>query len=160
MRINFKFLKRIAILTAFLGMFGELQSQTVNDLSWILGSWVMKTEGLELTETWIQNSEILFTGKGIGLVGKDTVFQEEMQLSFRENGIFYIVKAYGQNNDGFVSFKLVNHGFNTFVFENMSHDFPNTIVYRKKDENSLDAWIEGKKNGIIKTDNFEFKKLN
>jgi len=42
----------------------------------------------------------------------------------------------------------------------MSHDFPNTIIYRKKDENSLDAWIEGKKNGIIKTENFEFKKLN
>ncbi len=160
MRINFKHLKRIAILTAFLGMFGELKSQTVNDLSWILGSWVMKTDGFELTETWIQNSEILFTGNGIGLVGKDTVFQEEMQLSFRENGIFYIVKAHGQNNNEFVLFKLMNQGLNTFVFENMNHDFPNVIVYRKMGESRLDAWIEGRKKGIIKTENFEFKKLN
>jgi hypothetical protein len=86
-------MKRLYIFIVFAGLIGELQSQTVNDLSWILGSWVMKSEGFELTETWTKTNEALYIGKGIGLTGKDTVFQEEMQLSFRENGIFYIVKA-------------------------------------------------------------------
>jgi len=160
MRIKSIQMKRLYIFIVFAGLIGELQSQTVNDLSWILGSWVMKSEGFELTETWTKTNEDLYIGKGIGLAGKDTVFQEEMQLSFRENGIFYIVKAHGQNNNEFVLFKLMNQGLNTFVFENMNHDFPNVIVYRKMGENRLDAWIEGRKKGIVKTENFEFKKLN
>lgn len=160
MRIKSIRMKRLYILIVFVGLIGELQSQTVNDLNWILGSWVMKSEGFELTETWTKTCDSLFIGKGIGLAGKDTVFQEEMQLSFRENGIFYIVKAHGQNNNEFVLFKLMNQGLNTFVFENMNHDFPNVIVYRKMGESRLDAWIEGRKKGIIKTENFEFKKLN
>jgi hypothetical protein len=153
-------MKRIFIVLAFLGIIGKLHSQTVNDFNWLIGSWEMKSEGFELSESWTQKSDVLLIGKGIGLAGKDTVFQEEMQLSFRDNGIFYVVKAHGQNKDEFVSFKLVNQGLNTFVFENMNHDFPNVIVYRKLDENHLNAWIEGRMKGIIKTENFEFKKIN
>jgi hypothetical protein len=146
------------VIAAFFGILIDCNSQITSDLDWIIGSWVMKSDGFELTETWSKADAGFYAGKGVGLSGKDTVFFEEMQIVNLRDTIFYMVKTTGQNGNKSVPFKLVNKGLNTFVFENLMHDFPSVIVYRKKDENHLEAWIEGHKNGLIQTETFEFER--
>lgn len=150
-------------LLVFVALFGNIsfaKSQTFNDLNWLLGSWKMKQEGVEFSEIWTQIDSFNYSGKGIGVAGKDTIFYEEIQLQFQQDGIYYKVKSRGQNDNEFVSFKLVNHGLNTFIFENIKHDFPSLIIYKRLNDNHMEAWIEGRENGIIKTEEFDFIRIN
>lgn len=151
-------MKLICVIVSFLGLIGNLQSQELNDLSWIEGSWVMKSAGFELTETWSRTNSGFYVGKGVGLSGKDTVFYEEMQVINLRDTIFYSVKTRGQNENNSVPFRLINKGLNTFIFENLMHDFPSVIVYRKIDEDHMEAWIEGRKNGVIQAETFKFER--
>ena len=151
------------IFFLFIALIGNIvlaKSQTFNDLNWLLGSWRMKQDGVEFAEIWTKNDSTNFSGKGIGVSGSDTIFYEEIQLQFKEGEICYNVKSRGQNDNETVSFKLVNHGINTFVFENINHDFPSVIVYKRIDESHMEAWIEGRIGESIKTENFEFTRIN
>lgn len=148
----------IFVIIALIGNIDLAKSQTFNDLNWLLGNWKMKQEGVEFAEIWTKNDSISFSGKGIGVSGNDTLFYEEIQLQFKRGEICYNVKARGQNENETVSFKLVNHGINTFVFENINHDFPSLIIYRRLNDNHMEAWIEGKVNGVVKSQSFDFER--
>ena len=147
------------VIIALIGNIDLAKSQTFNDLIWLLGSWRMEQDGVEFAEIWTKNDSTNFSGKGIGVSGSDTIFYEEIQLQFKEGEICYNVKSRGQNDNETVSFKLVNHGINTFVFENINHDFPSLIIYKRKDESHMEAWIEGRQNGVIKSESFEFIRI-
>jgi hypothetical protein len=45
------------------------------------------------------------------------------------------------------------------VFENPDHDFPNRIIYRTPDADSLFARIEGKRNGRVSGVDFSLKRI-
>jgi uncharacterized protein YfaT (DUF1175 family) len=152
-------MKIFFVIIAFIGNIDLAKSQIFNDLNWLLGSWKMKQEGVEFSEIWTKNDSTSFSGKGIGITGNDTIFYEEIQLQFNQGEICYNVKSIEQNDNETVSFKLVNHGINTFVFENINHDFPSLIVYKRKDESHMEAWIEGRQNGVIKSESFEFLRM-
>lgn len=151
-------MKIFFLIIAFIGNIDLVNSQTFNDLNWLLGSWRMKQEGVEFAEIWTKKDSTSFSGKGIGVSGNDTIFYEEIQLQFKQGEICYNVKSRGQNDNETVSFKLVNHGINTFVFENIEHDFPSLIIYKRLNENHMEAWIEGKINGIVKSESFDFER--
>lgn len=156
----FKSMRILLVFVALLGNIGLVKSQKFNDLNWLLGGWKMKQESVEFSEIWTKTDSCNYRGKGIGVSGKDTIFYEEIQLQFLQDGIYYKVKSRGQNDNEFVSFKLVNHGINTFVFENINHDFPSLIIYKRINDNQMEAWIEGRENSIIKSEAFDFIRIN
>jgi hypothetical protein len=47
---------------------------------------------------------------------------------------------------------------NTFVFENPKHNYPQKIVYKKVNENSLVATISGMQQGKQSTESYPMKR--
>jgi hypothetical protein len=72
--------------------------------------------------------------------------------------LIYSPTVKGQNNDESVDFKLSSESENTFVFENPKHDYPQKIVYKKVNENSLVATISGMQQGKQSSESYPMKK--
>ncbi len=77
--------------------------------------------------------------------GKTTGF-EFVRIVTTDAGIEYIARP--SSNQGETAFKLVKSSRSEIVFENLSHDFPQRIIYRGQPE-GIFARIEGMQNGKL-----------
>jgi hypothetical protein len=84
---------------------------------------------------------------------------ETVRLKQNEQGIFYIPIVQEQNNKKPVSFKMTESDKATFTFENKEHDFPQRIIYRIINPDSVVARIEGVKNGKPGSFDYYYKRI-
>ncbi|MGH9814264.1 MAG: DUF6265 family protein, partial [Candidatus Acidiferrales bacterium] len=54
-------------------------------------------------------------------------------------------------------FKLIKLEGPSVVFENLAHDFPQRIIYKKNADGTLDARVEGERNGQLSGQDFHFR---
>jgi len=134
-------------------------AQTRNDFMWLLGRWEISGEPVVQTETWTVGSDSLLRGRGLSVRGRDTLFHEEIVLEIGDGEVFYVVKAYGQNQNEAVKFRMMEAGPERYVFENPQHDFPSRIVYVRKDADHLEAYIEGMQEGQSQRVDFPMKRM-
>lgn len=118
--------------------------QDFEKLHLLVGTWKMESAKGILFESWQKVSDSVLKGISYKLNGKDTVLLEQVDLVRRGMNIQYIPVANGQNNGEAVIFTLSKTQQDIYTFENLSHDFPQVIVYRLPENNTLHAWIEGK----------------
>jgi hypothetical protein len=80
-------------------------------------------------------------GMGRTVAGDKTVEFEYLRLEQRADGIYYVAhpKARYPGTD----FKLTRVSATEAVFENPQHDFPKRIIYRKGEDDSLTASVDG-----------------
>lgn len=116
--------------------------QDFKKLSWLIGKWQRTNSkpGQSGTESWNKISSVKLAGKGITMKDKDTVFIENLELSIKDNQVYYIAKP-GKDEPP-VFFRLTDISKNSFVCENPQHDFPKKISYLF-DGKSLKATISG-----------------
>jgi hypothetical protein len=128
--------------------------------NWFLGEWGNTTKESDFTENWIKKTDSSFTGKSFVLVGKDTVFNENVVLEQKKDSLFYNVSVKDQNESESTSFYLTSSTKNQLVFENPKHDFPNKITYTKVTNDSIIAEISGKQYGKEAKESFPMKRKN
>lgn len=119
----------------------------LQQLEWLLGSWENLSAEGNSYERWKKISDTQYGGIGFVLSGSDTVFYEQLLLEQRKDGLYYIPVVRNQNNAEPVPFKLSSATNETFIFENLQHDFPQQILYRRVTPDSLYAEISGTENG-------------
>ncbi|MCA6423647.1 MAG: hypothetical protein IM568_12650 [Flavobacterium sp.] len=133
--------------------------EKLEKLNWLIGNWENKMDEGLLTETWIKENDSTFSGTTYFIINKkDTVHSETIILTQLNNELIYRPTVKGQNNDEPVDFKLRSESENTFEFENPKHDYPQKIVYKKVNENSLVATISGMQQGKQSTESYPMKK--
>ena len=88
----------------------------------------------------------------------DTVFSESISLELRENELFYIPTVGDQNNAQPINFKFISIENNEIIFENKEHDFPQRIIYKNPESDSLYARVEGNDNGKFRKEEFFMKR--
>lgn len=133
------------------------QKISMNELSWLTGTWKMETVGRTIEEVW---SQVIYkkmyartiTKKNGTVVGKETVVIDQNN----DGTIFYHAHPSNQKP---ASFKLVKIDSTSMIFENKEHDFPQRIIYRKLPHDSLDASIEGIMKGKMKKISFPYAKV-
>lgn len=82
---------------------------------------------------------------------------EYLQIRQQADGdIFYVAIPSGQKE---TSFKLTKSDGKEVVFENPEHDFPQRIIYRFENDNSLFARIEGTIKGKQRSVDFTMKRV-
>lgn len=113
--------------------------------SWILGEWQNGSNHGIYTETWTQENDSTYTAESYYIIENDTPSNESIRLEQHGNGLLYIPTAAGQNNNQPVTFRQTSATDKQLVFENPNHDFPSTIVYTLVNDDSLVAYIAGKK---------------
>ena len=131
--------------------------QDVKDLSWMTGCWEMSDKGKSITEQWTKPAGQTMFGISRTIKNDKTTGFEFLRIVQNTDGIFYIARPSGAKED--TSFKLTKLSEKEAVFENPEHDFPQTIIYRLTDANSLFARVEAKdKNGKVSGFDYSMKK--
>ena len=130
------------LLMSVFAVSGFTQTQTLADLAWMAGSWATAPGGKrQIEEHWTQAAGATMIGMGRTVAGDKTVEFEYLRLEQRADGIYYVAhpKARYPGTD----FKLTRVSATEAVFENPQHDFPKRIIYRKGEDDSLTASVDG-----------------
>jgi len=108
--------------------------------SFLQGTW--KMEGLQVYERWDQLNDHTLKGVSYKLSENGMEVSEYIEISGNKGKIQYTASVIGQNNGAGIPFRLVQAD-SLFVFENLKHDFPNRIVYKRISDNLLNVTVSG-----------------
>lgn len=150
----------MAGMICLLASCGGEKKNSVDDLSWMLGSWQGVTaEGQRFSEQWEKDATGAMVGKGCGLgPDGDTLFKEVLKVETIEGTPYYIATI--PSNPGPVHFKLVSLEGNSAHFENKAHDFPQQINYTLEKQNVIHVELFGTIDGKKAKQELVFEKIN
>jgi Domain of unknown function (DUF6265) len=138
----------LAILFALLGVAPGISATTdlpqsfkIEELAWISGDWETVSGASQIEEHWTKVAGGTMIGMSRAMAGGKTVFFEYLRIETRGGDIYYVAHPKARNPG--TEFKLVRLGPREAIFENLAHDFPKRIIYRKHVNGDLIARIEG-----------------
>jgi len=131
-------------------------SDELKPFNFMLGNWQSsKDSSTILFENW-EEQEGKFVGKSFAIDQKgDTVFSEKAEIFFNGETVVYAVAAGKQK---WVDFIYKQNQIDEAIFENLEHDFPQRIIYSTNDKSKLFAKIEGKVDGEMVREYYEYKR--
>lgn len=132
---------------------------TADTLAWIVGVWQSDPEDGLYVEQWQRENSSLYTGTAFMIRGTDTLFSERLEIRMLNDSLFYIPVVSGQNEGKPVRFLLKEVSRNRVVFQNLLHDFPQSITYESNQADSLHAWIEGAEQGKYRREDFRLVRV-
>jgi hypothetical protein len=128
-------------------------------LAWLQGCW-SASDGAEpgSIEQWMGPAGGTMLGASRTIKGGKTVSWEFLQIREIEPGVL----AYQPQPSGrpATTFRLLRQSDTQFVFENLEHDFPQRVIYRRDGENALQARIEGVSKGKLKGIDFPMQRVS
>ena len=116
------------------------------ELEFLVGHWVGKDASMEMEEYWIAPKGGIMLGLHRDVAQGKAAFFEFLRIEDRDDTLVYVASPRG---GGTTEFTLVKIEEGAVVFENLEHDFPQRISYRRDGE-SLTARIEGEVGGEFK----------
>lgn len=121
---------------------GQPAKVSLQDMKWMLGKWGQsEAPGVISFEEWEMVNDQKYTGRAYTIQNDDTAYSETLELVQEGEEIFYIPTI--SKEQGAVRFKLTSSTPRSAVFENPSHDFPQTIAYKSTEDSILHARISG-----------------
>ena len=133
------------------------QSFKIEDLAWISGDWETAPGRMQIDEHWTKVAGNSLIGMSRTVAGGKTVFFEYLRIEARGSDIYYV--AHPKARTPGTDFKLARLTGQEAVFENLTHDFPKRIIYRKNGDGSLTARIEGDGTEKEKPQDFQYRPI-
>ena len=118
-------------------------SSTGNGLEqvrWLAGCWELRRGNRTGFEMWMPPAAGMMMGASRTVANGQVVEWERLQLSEKDGHLVYTSLPSGQTETSFTSTAVTD---SSFTVENLQHDFPQRIIYRKLGADSLIARIEG-----------------
>lgn len=115
-----------------------------NQLDWMAGCWTTRNGPLRVDEQWTRPAGGMLLGLSRTIKQDRIVFHEFMRIETRDGAVTYTPRIGAPQAP--VSFTLIRQTADEVVFENLAHDFPQRILYRRT-SNGLFARIEGSQSG-------------
>jgi hypothetical protein len=114
---------------------------------WLLGEWEKKDSLGTLKEIWTTQDDSSYVGQSYYFQNeKDTLHNEQIELTQDGGHLIYRATVKGENNDEAVPFQMTKSEDSLLIFENPKHDYPQKIQYKLMKNGSLIATISGKQN--------------
>lgn len=136
---------RIALVLLFsASLSAQVAKSSIEDLTWLAGSWRGETRGIEMEEHWTAPKGNSMVGMHRDVGKGRTMLFEFLRIEQKGDQIVYLSMPNGRSPA--TAFPLKEISGTRVVFENLSHDFPQRIIYWK-DGADLRARIEGTMNG-------------
>lgn len=137
----------------------EKSKVTIDDLGWIAGCWENKgkTEGSYTMEHWTKPVGMMLAVSRTVKNGRVGFF-EYLRIIEKDSDIFYVAKP--ANAEKETSFKLTSLENKNAIFENPEHDFPQRIVYKLENDDTIAVRVESEKNGKPNGFGFSMKKVS
>jgi hypothetical protein len=132
------------------------ESETrIDQIGWIAGHWSVESRGRTIEEHWMRPAGKTMIGMGRTVRGDKTVEFEYLQIRMEGEDLVYAAQPNGGSP---TQFRLVRSGPGEAVFENLKHDFPQRIIYRKQPDGSVHARIEGEADGKVRAVDFPYRR--
>ena len=107
---------------------------------WLAGCWELRAPGRATLEMWMPPGGDLMLGASRTISGTAVSEFEHVRIRAEGGRLVYTALPSGQKEASFPS----THTSDTLlVFENLAHDFPQRILYRRRGADSIVARIEG-----------------
>jgi len=121
------------------------------EFGWLIGTWQDAKYSFEVWKD--EGSFLSATAYQIDHQSGNKNVNEEIKLIKKGNDFYYVPDVAGPQ--GPVEFKIISFDRNSFTAENPDHDFPKKIIYKKINEQQLEATISGGNRSM----NYVFKKV-
>jgi hypothetical protein len=128
---------------------------SVADLAWMAGSWSQDSGGVTVRETWLPPLGGAMAGVTQTHRPGKPATTEFSTITSETAGVTFIAYVGGQPPTLFV---LKPGEAGVAVFENLAHDFPQRVIYRRC-EGDLCARIEGTIGGRIQGVDWRYKRV-
>ncbi len=110
-------------------------------VDFIIGTW--KMEGKEQYEYWeLSNSKELM-GYSYQVKDNQKIITETLSIKILDNTIIFEATVPDQNEGKTIPFTLNNEIKDYLSFENIDHDFPKKIQYKRINENEIEVTVLG-----------------
>lgn len=119
---------------------GHSPNEGVERARWLAGCWELQRGNRTGFEMWMPPAGGIMMGASRTVANGQVVEWERLQLSEKDGHLVYTSLPSGQTETSFTSTVVTD---SSFTVENLQHDFPQRIIYRKLGADSLIARIEG-----------------
>ncbi len=113
-------------------------------VGWLAGCWASPGAEPGSGEMWTVPAGGTVFGVSRTVKAGKTVAWEFMQIRDEADGTYFVAKPSGQAE---ARFKALTVTGSRAVFENPAHDFPQRVIYERRDDGTLLGRIEGVRNG-------------
>ena len=124
--------------------------------AWLAGCWRGGTDERAIDEQWMSPRAGLMLGMGRTASATRVTSHEQMRIEVDGDGLVFTSKPLGKPED---SFKALPADGEAIVFENLAHPFPQRIIYRRIDDTSMQARIEGMRNDKLAGADFPMRRV-
>ena len=129
----------------------------VERLAWLSGCWTQPRANGLVEEQWMAPRGGSMLGMSRTVVGGKTVEYEFLRIAVVGTTLAYVAKPSGQAEATF-PVKSIDDG--VVVFENLAHDFPQRIIYRRGADGAVSARIEGTIKGETRGRDFPYTRCS
>jgi hypothetical protein len=125
-------------------------------VAWISGCWIAEGKEHGSGEMWLAPAGGTMLGVSRTVRDGKTIDFEFMQIRVNPEGkLVFVARPSNQRETPFVATTLAQ---GEVTFENASHDFPQRITYRRTGPETLEARIEGVRNGATRSIDFPMRR--
>jgi uncharacterized protein DUF6265 len=129
-----------SMIVAVFGLSVVAQDSALDKARWLSGCWELRAQGRLTVEMWMPPAGGMMIGGSRTVVNGAVREFEHLRIKSDAGKLTYIALPSGQNETLFPAKEVTD---SSLVFENLSHDFPQRIIYRKRGVDSIVARIEG-----------------
>ena len=129
----------LALLVAPLSTARAQTSSSIARAAWMAGCWESRSGTRVVEEIWMAPAAGLMLGGGRTVAGGVLRTFEHLRIQAVGDTLVYTAIPYRQQQ---TEFKGVP-GDGVLTFENLAHDFPQRIIYRRNSADSITARVEG-----------------
>jgi hypothetical protein len=115
------------------------QAGPLDGLGWLAGCWEMRRGPRVTLEMWMPPAGNLMLGASRTLNNGAVREFEQLRLEWRDDRLVYTALPSGQSEASFTSATKPEGGF---AVENLTHDYPQRVIYKGRGSDSLVARIE------------------
>ncbi len=134
------------------------QGSVIDRAAWLAGCWELRAPGRVTTEMWMAPAGGAMFGASRTVVGSAVRESEYLRINARGDTLIYTAIPSGQTE---TQFKTTSTSTSPIVFENLVHDFPQRIIYRRAGADSVIARIEGPgPNNTTRGSDFPMRRVN
>ena len=128
------------LLAALFAAVLQTAAPSIADVDWIAGYWLSCGEGGEVSETWTDARSGMMVAHSVTISRRSRADFEMFRIAPHEGGLAYFAQPRGRPA---VIFPAVEIDADHVVFQNLQHDFPQRIIYRRNADGGLTTRIEG-----------------
>jgi len=133
------------------------QTNSLDAVSWLAGCWERAAGDRRTVERWQPPRQGEMRGGSRTFSGAAETGGERLRI-YASDGV--LVYAAHPSTQAFTEFRSTSVMPSEIAFENLAHDFPQRVIYRKQGTDSLIARIEGDRAGRRQPVTFAFRSVD